>query len=112
MNRFFLLLIAIILASEAGRIWWYSGDGKSWEGHPVLTWSAPPNAEQIEMQGTRAEEVLSYDRGQHVRFAREPAKDQSIEVFYLEYDAGNGNQWNVTCLLIHPRSASLLLEQS
>ena len=87
------ILLCLVLASEGVRVWWFSAARPSWEGEPVFACSFPPDAEYIDLRGTRTESTLHYDRAEAVRLSGPAGASWRIEAYYLEYNAGNRRAW-------------------
>lgn len=81
-------LIALLLASEGIRAWWFSGGSDRSAAARSLAWRPPRGAIDVGLSNSRASEMLRYDFGQQLRL--EDAGGQvTSEVTYLDYEAGN-----------------------
>lgn len=90
----FLFLGACLLLAEGMRVAWYRVGEFSWEGVPTLIFSVPADAEILEIAGSRAADILSYDAATSVRLPVDESSGAGIELIFLEYEGGNGRLWS------------------
>jgi hypothetical protein len=99
----FAALSAVLAFSEGVRIVWFAWRVPSWEDEPVLHLSWPPDGspgfERMDLAATRGGQALDYDHGDLVRLFDPESSAWSMDVYYLEYEAGNGRQ--LTDLFVH-----------
>ncbi|NNC87218.1 MAG: hypothetical protein HKN82_02020 [Akkermansiaceae bacterium] len=84
-------LTVLLAAAEAVRLWWYGAEA-GWEGQPVLRCRLPAALEPVDLGGSRAPELLSYDAMRFVHMKGTPDEPWRMETAVMEYKAGNRNQ--------------------
>jgi len=91
---FWLVLSLVLVAAEGARLLWYRLGDPPWAGEPVLTCELPEGVEAGNLDGSRTDDLLSYDEAVVGRW-KGPGRDPwTMDLVFLEYTGASTRLWH------------------